>query len=58
VNVIRENMWDFIEIEFKALDQNLSVEGKSAGAEFGAWIMFLFEEQDSGRKLRSDPLEM
>ena len=58
VDIIGKDMRDFIEIQIKALEEDLRVEGQAAGAKLGAWIMFLFEEQDTGRELRGNSLKM
>ena len=58
VDIIRKDVRDFIEIQIEALEEDLRVEGQAAGAKLGAGIMFLFEEQDTGRELRGKLLKM
>ncbi len=57
-DVVCKNVRHFVEIQAEALEDDLGIEGESARAQFGAWIMFLFEEQDAGREMRGGLLEV
>ena len=58
VDVIRGDVWDFVDIQAEPFEENFGVEGEPSGAELEAWILFLFENQDAGGEMRSYPLEM
>ena len=45
-------------IKVETSQDDLCVRYESARAQFGAWIMLLFEDQDSGREMRGYPFEM
>ena len=46
----------FADIEPEPLEDDLCVEHKTACAKFGARVTRFFQDQDSGRGMRSDPL--
>src|SRR6185436_16559969 len=58
VNVIRIDMRNFGDIQTQPLEDDLCIQGQASGAKLEAWILFLFEKQAAGGKLRSDLLEV
>ena len=55
---IRLSSGDLHDIQAKALQNNFRVDDEAAGAKLWARIMHLFQNQDSGGKMRSDLCQM
>ena len=58
MDIIGKNMWDFVYVKTKPFKDGFGINGQPAGAKLEARVMFLFENQDLGREMRGDALEM
>ena len=58
MDIIRIHMWHFADIEPESLENHLRVANESTCAKLVAWIMSLFQDQDSAGKMREIPCKV
>jgi hypothetical protein len=58
MDILYIHMGNFACVETKALEDEFRVRHQAACAKLEAWVTRFFEDQNTGRQMRSDPLEM
>src|SRR3972149_391325 len=58
MDILHIDMGNFACVETEPLQDEFRVRDQAARAKLGARVTRFFEDQDAGREMRSDPLEM